>query len=185
MQNNSNELPVLDTERLVLRTIDWIDTDFIFRHFSDPHVTRYLFDEEPLTQPEQAKDIIRFYLDTGRGNSCRWVMIEKKSTLPIGTLGFHKWDPRNQRVEVGYDLQKDFWGQGLMQEAFQKIIHYGFYSMKVNRIDALVAIENKASKKLLERNAFQKEGTLRDYFFQGGQYHDHWLFSLLRKNWIP
>jgi len=43
-----------------------------------------------------------------------------------------------------------------------------------------VYTDNTASLKRLEKLNFQKEGLLRDYFYQGGHYYDHWLLALLR-----
>jgi ribosomal-protein-alanine N-acetyltransferase len=55
--------------------------------------------------------------------------------------------------------------------------------MGLNRIDALVYVENDRSIRLLQRLGFKQEGMLRDYFYLDGKFHDHYLFALLQREW--
>jgi ribosomal-protein-alanine N-acetyltransferase len=55
--------------------------------------------------------------------------------------------------------------------------------MGLNRVEALVYVENHASIRLLERLGFKKEGLLRQYFRRDDTYFDHWLLSLLKAEW--
>ena len=68
-----------------------------------------------------------------------------------------------------------------MTEALQAAIRNGFEHMKLNRIEAIVYVKNNPCIRLLERLGFQKEGTLRDYCYLNGKFHDQYIFSLLRK----
>jgi ribosomal-protein-alanine N-acetyltransferase len=90
----------------------------------------------------------------------------------------------HQRAEIGYDLEKASWKQGIMTEALRAMLQYGFGQMGLNRVEALVYVENEASIHLLERLGFQKEGLLRQYFRRGDTHYDHWLLSLLKAEWI-
>lgn len=183
LMNIDNELPSLETERLLLRPLGMGDLEFVFRHFSDPDVNRYLLDEEPLTTREQAQAIIDFYSLPGRKSYNRWVLVRKMDAHPVGTCGYHQWQTTHHRAEIGYDLEKASWKQGIMTEALRVILSYGFEQMELNRVEALVYVENDASIRLLERLGFQKEGVLRQYFRRGNIYYDHWLLSLLKADW--
>jgi ribosomal-protein-alanine N-acetyltransferase len=180
---SANGMPQLETGRLVLRGLDMDDAEFILRHFGAPSVTEYLLDEEPLTHEEQARDLIRFYLQPAGKTYNRWGILAKAEGILIGTCGFHKWDKRHRRAEIGYDLTPSYWGQGIMTEALHAAIEYGFGEMGLNRIDALVYPENVRSARVLEKLGFQKEGLLREYFCMAGECHDHLLFSLLKREW--
>jgi len=180
---DDNDFPTLETERLNLRQLTLEDTDFIFRHFSDPAVTRYLMDEPPATDHAQAREIIRFYLEPSGKTHNRWGMFRKSDRKPIGTCGYHKWNKRYFRAEIGFDLGPGFWGQGYMTEVLRVVITYGFERMKLNRIDALVYVENDRSIRLLQRLGFKQEGLLRDYFYLDGRFYDHYLFALLQREW--
>jgi ribosomal-protein-alanine N-acetyltransferase len=180
---DENDFPILETERLTLRLLTPNDTDFIFQHFSDPAVTQYLMDEAPVTEHAQAQEIIEFYSKPEGSPHNRWVMIRVSDQQPIGTCGFHKWNRRNFRAEIGFDLGPACWGQGYMTEALGAAIRNGFERMGLNRVDALVYVNNERSLRLLERLGFKQEGVLRDYFYLDGQFHDHYLLSMLRREW--
>jgi len=178
-----NEIPTFEAERLVLQPLRSEHTNFVFQHFSDPRVTRYLLDEPPVTEYSQAEEIVHFYSDAAHKNYNRWVIAQKSDGQPMGTCGYHKWDRRHFRAEIGYDLNPAFWGKSYMTDALKVVISYGFDHMQLNRIDALVYIENERSTRLLQRLGFKQEGLLRDYFFLNGKYYDHYIFSLLKKEW--
>jgi ribosomal-protein-alanine N-acetyltransferase len=177
--------PPIETERLILRQMALEDTDFVFQHFSDSNVTQYLLDEPPVTDYSQAQEIVQFYLEPAGKTHNRWVMVRKSNHQPIGTCGYHTWDKRYFRAEIGYDLSSSFWGQGYMIEALRAIISDGFEQMKLNRIDALVYVENVRSIRLLQRLGFMQEGLLRDYFYLNGKFYDHYLFAMIQREWKP
>jgi ribosomal-protein-alanine N-acetyltransferase len=181
--DSSNEFSALETERLFLRQLDLHDTDFIFQHFCDPEVTRYLMDEPPLTEYAQAQQLIKWYLNPAGKTHNRWGLIRKTDHQLIGTCGYHKWDKRYFRAEIGYDLSPSCWGKGFMREALRAVIQNGFERMGLNRIEALVYIENDRSIRLLQQLGFKQEGLLHDYFYLEGKFYDHFLLALLKKEW--
>lgn len=175
-----NHFPELETERLVLRYLNRDDLEFVYKHFSDPNVCRYLLDENPVSTTAEAEEIINEYLDPVGKTHNRWGIVLKSNKTLVGTCGFHKWDLSHKRAEVGYDLGPDFWGQGIMKEALSEAFRHGFTQMDLNRIDALVYAENERSTGLLTALGFRQEGVLREYFLQAGRYYDHAIYSLLR-----
>lgn len=72
---------------------------------------------------------------------------------------------RFSRAELGYELSKDYWGKGIMKEALQAIIPFGFDEVGIHRIQASVFPENQASIHLLENLGFQKEGIFQEYIY--------------------
>ena len=175
------EFPPLDTTRLYLRTLEPGDLNFLYTHFSQPQVNRYLLDAEPVSRLEQAQEILDFFMHPLNATYNRW-LISKAGGKPIGTCGYHKWDTRNRRVEIGYDLSPAHWNEGYMTEALESVLKYGFETMHLHRVEALVHPENRASLRVVERLGFRQEGLLRNYFYQNGQYHDHWILSLLEQD---
>ena len=175
--------PTLQTDRLILRQLTMEDVDFVFQHFSDPRVTQYLMDEPPVADYAQARAIIDFYLEPEGKTHNRWGIVRRADDRLIGTCGYHKWVKAHCRAEIGYDLSPDCWGQGYMTEALRVAIRNGFERMGLNRIDALVYVDNVPSVRLLQRLGFKQEGLLRAYFCLDGVYYDHLLFALLRREW--
>lgn len=141
-----------------LLTLD--DAESVYLHFSDDEVTHYL-DIESCTCPEKAKEIIEFHL---KDSGCRWGIFEKGTGMLIGTCGYHCWsqDSSNSEAEIGYDLGRAYWGQGLMREVLETVIPFGFTEMKLRKILASVAPRNERSIRLLCRLGFESEAALRD-----------------------
>lgn len=175
--------PALQTDRLILRQLTMEDVDFVFQHFHDPQVSQYLMDEPPVADHAQARAIIDFFLEPEDKTHNRWGIVRRADNQLIGTVGYHKWEKAYFRAEIGYDLSPDCWGQGYMTEALRAVIRHGFERLGLNRIDALVYIDNDRSVQLLQRLGFKKEGLLRDYFCLDGIFFDHFLLALLRREW--
>lgn len=180
--STNNHFPPLETTRLLLRPICAEDSSFVIQHFLNPDVQRYLYDEEPMTMPEQALAIIDFYTASADAAYNRWVIVRKVDQQPMGTCGFHKWSRPHRRAEIGYDLSPDYQGHGYMTEAVAAMIEHGFQRLNLYRIEALVAVENERSLALLHRLGFQQEGILRGYFWSSGQAYDHVTLSRLRSD---
>jgi ribosomal-protein-alanine N-acetyltransferase len=181
--NPPTYFPTLWTDRLILRPLAMADVDFVFQHFGDPRVARYLMDEPPVADYCQARAIINFYLEPEGKNHNRWAIVRQADNRLIGTCGYHKWAKAHFRAEIGYDLSPDCWGQGFMTEALRAAIGNGFERMGLHRIEVLVYVDNDRSIRLLQRLGFKQEGLLRGYFCRDGVYYDHHLFALLRQEW--
>ena len=175
--------PDLTTDRLLLRGVAEGDADFLLRQFSDEDVCRYLYDAEPFTSIDEAEELVRFFIDPEGKNRNRWIIVEKASGEPIGTCGYSRWDKQNDLADLGYDLAPAHWRRGYMSEALAAAIGSGFENMGLNRIEAVISVENVASFTLVERLGFRREGVMRERHLFGGTYYDHYLYSLLAREW--
>lgn len=169
-----------ETERLILRVLKEADIDFIYRQFSDLDMCKY-FNVPPCYSIEQAQEIINCYKNPGKEPQHRWLMVRKSDNVPIGTLGYHCYDNRFNKVEIGYDVWKEFWRQGYASEALPVLLYLCFDHLDVNRLYATLDPENVPSKKLLERYGFSFEGILRETEKVGDRYIDLMYMSLLKK----
>ncbi len=104
--------------------------------------------------------------------------IYKKRKL-IGAVGFHAIDFLNRSTSIGYWLDKDHEGQGVMTKSVQALIDYGFHELKLHRIQILCAVNNLRSKKIPERLGFKQEGFLKDAIYHYGSYFDAYLYGLI------
>ena len=102
----------------------------------------------------------------------------------MGECGFHTWNATHRRAEVFYVMRNEASKQkGLMSEALKEVIKYGFTELELHRIQALIAIENEPSLKLLQKNNFTKEGIMREDYLVDGKNEDSHCFSLLKWEW--
>ena len=173
------ELPVLETERLLLREIKAEDAQNLFINFSNPEVMK-CYGSELMDDIEEARGLIHsFKIGLKEGKAIRWGIQLKNNYSLIGTIGFHAISPKNRRAEIGYELNQSYWGKGLAKEAILKVVEYGFEEMELKRIGAVVFLENESSNELLLKLGFRKEGILRDYMIQNGLSYDTNVYSLL------
>nr|HET6904382.1 GNAT family protein [Ktedonobacteraceae bacterium] len=111
----------------------------------------------------------------------RWGIALKDSDTIIGTGGYVAWNHIWYNAELGYDLARPYWGQGIMTEAVRAMIQFGFEHMGLHRIEAEVMPENTASVRLLRKLDFQEEGVLHERSFWKGGFHDLAIFALLKR----
>jgi ribosomal-protein-alanine N-acetyltransferase len=70
-----------------------------------------------------------------------------------------------------------------MTEALEAVIAYGFQQLMLNRIEAYIDPDNISSRKLLLKAGLTEEGTLREYYYEKGQFVDAVIFSILRRDY--
>lgn len=173
--------PTIRTERLVLRQLRLQDSEHIYSYFSTDEVTKY-YDLEPFTDPVQAENLIISWQERyNNQQGIRWAISLREEDRIIGTCGFHNWSRKHRKAEVGYELSPEYWGQGLMTEALNRIILYGTEELGLHRIGAVIFPDNAASRRLLEDTGFCEEGTLKGYYYKNNKFIDAVIFSKLRQ----
>lgn len=174
--------PKLETEKLILREIELIDREAIYQIYSDDLVT----DESeipPLRSIYEADHlIVQWAEDFQQKKGIRWGIARREDGDLVGTCGYTGWYPA-MRGQIGYDLGRACWGQGLMSEAMQAVLCYGFEEVGLNRIEGLVNPGNERSIHLLNRLGFHREGLLREYGYWKGKFWDQIMYAMLRQDW--
>jgi ribosomal-protein-serine acetyltransferase len=98
----------------------------------------------------------------------------------IGCIDLHDIDWTNANARIGYWLDKDHTGHGIMTRAVQALADYAFEALDLRRVEIHVATENDRSRRIPERLGFTLEGVLRQVQRLRGDYYDHALYALLR-----
>lgn len=175
--------PVLETERLNLRQIRPSDAPLLFDCFADEKVTRF-YNLPQFTRLEQAVGIIEHMLNGyAERRTIRWAITRKDDGHFLGTCGFTGWRWHFFNGQIGYELARPFWRQGIMTEALTAVIHLAFTELNLNRIEALVMPENIASISLLKKLNFTNEGLLRQSGYWENEFHDLYMIALLKEDW--
>jgi len=174
------QFPTLETENLYLRELQPADAADLFRIFGDEDVTRF-YDLYAYHSVAQARELIDFFAESFElERAIRWGIARKHDNVIIGTCGY-VW-LRQFRGEIGYELGRAYWRQGIMSEALPAIVDFGFQQLGLNRVEALVMVDNVASAELLRSLGFHEEGILREHDFFKEQFHDMRCFSMLKKD---
>jgi ribosomal-protein-alanine N-acetyltransferase len=173
--------PVLRTRRLVLRDLKAEDRADVFSVYSNPEVTRCC-DMVTLTDPAQAGEVIRvLQADWEKDSGARWAITRQGFPGVIGICGLG-WHRHNSSALISYDLNREFWNQGIMTEAVRAVVEYAFGQAWLNRITAITVLDNPGSVQVLRHIGFQEEGILRDWGYWKGGFKDVRCLSLLRKD---
>jgi ribosomal-protein-alanine N-acetyltransferase len=154
---NLNPFPVLTSHRLILRQLKNDDINELYNLRCNDIVNKYLFRSVP-----KSIDVVKSFIAQIKNNivsnKCAyWAISLKNSPLLIGTICYWNIDTEKETVEIGYELNPTYHGLGIMQEAIEKVIEYGFSVMQVTVITAFPDKKNKSSVKLLKRNGFKQD----------------------------
>ncbi len=101
----------------------------------------------------------------------------------VGTIGVHRIDWLNRRVEIGYWLGHEFEGRGIMADACRAVLTHLFDELELHRVEIRCAAGNVRSAALAGRLGFTLDGTLREAHWVNGQFHDLLVFGMLRQDW--
>ncbi|WP_447637770.1 GNAT family N-acetyltransferase [Flavobacterium microcysteis] len=171
----------IETERLFLRKIVPETYHYVFEHFSEKELQEFL----GISSPEKLqveKEKFKNGITTHNKSMVLFQLLDKKSNKVIGGCGYHTWYLDHDRAEIGYALTDDnFKGMGLMSEALQHVLAYGFDAMQLHRVEAFISPNNKASIQLVNKFGFIKEGHLRQHYQKDGQFEDSVVYSLLKE----
>ena len=174
------ETPTLETRQLFLRRITEDDHRDWLAVWHSPGVLDYLIDFQGRPNDAVGREIIqwaeRIFSDE---SGIRWAITLKPAEHMIGSCGFHLYNKRDRRAEIGYELHSDYWRRGIMSEALAAILEFCFQRLDVHRVEADVVEGNAASAALLKKAGFTLEGVWRERVYKRGVFQSLWQFGLL------
>ena len=176
-------IPMLETQRLRLRKIEYSDIDDVYNYASRGEVTEYL-----LWSAHESKAFTKAYLrevqkQYRRQNFFDWGITLKEENRIIGTCGFSAFNIIHNTGEIGYVLNPNYWGQGIATEAARMVITFGFEVLNLNRIEAKIMIENITSRRVLEKCGMKSEGIKREGVYAKGRYRNVEVFSITKNDY--
>jgi RimJ/RimL family protein N-acetyltransferase len=142
--------PMLETERLRLRSFREADLDAYAAICADPEVMRYLGDGRALSRADawrQMALIIGHWTLRGYG---LWAVEERATGALVGRLGFFKpegWPG----FELGWMLRRASWGRGYATEGAGRALPHAFTEMGRDHLISLIRPDNRASIRVAER----------------------------------
>lgn len=151
---------MLQTERLVLRNFVESDDKDTFEYSCSP-----LVGANAGWKPHESIFETRLIMkEIFLGHESIFAIVLKESDKLIGSIGLIPDPKRNNPnvLMIGYAMSYKYWGRGLMTEAANKVISYGFDNLKLSRISCCCYPFNSRSKSVIKKCGFVYEGTLKD-----------------------
>ncbi len=109
----------------------------------------------------------------------QFAIIDLKNGDFLGGCGLNHINKTDKAANLGYWVRSSRMKQGIATAATLLLADFGFKELKLNRIEILVAIENKASQRVAMKAGAVREGILRNRLLLQGKIHDAVMFSLI------
>ena len=112
-------------------------------------------------------------------NIFSWAIVIKKNMLHIGNLKIDPINHKNLYGEYGIMIgDRREWGKGYANEASKAVIKFCFDSLKLNKINLGVLINNKAALRLYQKLGFRIEGHLKKHEIHNGTFVDTYRMTI-------
>lgn len=169
----------LHGEDVTLHVVEDADVDFLCETINDPAVRAGLAFARPKTAQAE-----REWVDSVAGPDADDVhLLICADGDPVGTVGLDGVDERAGIGELGYYVAADAWGNGYATDEARTLADYAFTELRLHRIQAKAFAGNAASKRVLEKVGFEREGVLRDHWYRDGTHEDVHVYGLLESEW--
>ncbi|MBC7696351.1 MAG: GNAT family N-acetyltransferase [Burkholderiales bacterium] len=101
---------------------------------------------------------------------------------PVGSIGLHlQTDILRKNAEIGYWLGEAYWGKGIIKNAIEQIVDYGFKNMDIVRVFARIYGTNISSQRVIEKVGFKLEGRFEKTIFKNNKFLDELIYAIRKK----
>ncbi len=142
-----------------------------------------------LNDPENSTWLLSLYRLRKYNRIIHGMVLKKSDNLlylvydgdqPLGLAGLYLIDLIDKTAMLWYVLgDKSYAGQGVMTAAVNLLLEKAFIDLKLHSVQALVAEENSASQRVLEKNNFKRSGIQREAHARGDHFQNRICFDLL------
>ncbi|WP_125979713.1 GNAT family N-acetyltransferase [Loigolactobacillus iwatensis] len=170
-------MAVIETPRLRLRPITMTDAVDLFQVLRDADVVRYLRYQQATNLAAIQQEITDHF---GRDISTVFG-IELKSSKKL--VGFFEFHPNGNSGILTYALAQADWGKGIVPEAGQALVRYGFETLNFQRLEAHYAAINQKSARVMEKLGMIDRGKIQDFRSQTGEIISVKAYDLTKEQW--
>lgn len=174
-----------EDEFVTLRRVSPADASLIRAWRAEPGARRF----QPLRQV--SLDALREMLarrvarpiDPAFEGEAQWLIFAEGE--PVGWVGLEVLSREHGIGTVGYTVAGRFWGRGYASAGLRALLPLALAPEGANlwRLEAVAAVANAASRRVLAKAGFQEEGIAREYLAIDGVRVDHVRVALLRPEW--
>ena len=153
---------ITQTPRLIIREFLPEEQGTYLHHFTDEEVCLYL----PKRTTDERINIFQIALANYENSKLTgiWGMFNKETGEFIGSCLLRPFNGDPKILEVGYSMDKKYWGQGIGTEMAEAMITHGFSDINIDEIVGVTVLENISSQRVLEKAGLKRA----DNFFRDG-----------------
>jgi len=158
-------IPILETDRLILRPLTIDDAQAVFEWVGDERVAKYM-----IYPCHKNIEVTKEWLSSLKNleNEFTWGFELKKNHILIGSGGI-RFRPDEECWSFGYNIRYDCWNNGYATEAVKKIIEYAYTEYGARNFCAEHAVENTASGRVIEKCGLNFVGYSKYAKFDGSE----------------
>jgi len=166
----------LHDDDITLRTVEREDLAFLQQYRNAPAVRRGM----PRVHPENRERIEGAFEEYMSGNEgVNLVVTTTGESDSVGFVSLFDVNETSGRAELALWITPAERGNGYATAAGEVMLSYAFEERRFNRVTAGALATNAASRRVLEKLGFEREGSLREYFYAKGEYVDRIVYGLL------
>lgn len=141
------EIPIIETERLILRPLDVKDAESVFEWTGDERVAEYM-----IYPCHKNIEVTKEWLKSLENleNEYTWGFVRKSDGRLIGSGGI-RFRTDEKVWSFGYNLRYDCWGNGYATETSKRMIEYVITEHNASEFVAEHAVDNQASGRVIEK----------------------------------
>jgi ribosomal-protein-alanine N-acetyltransferase len=149
---------IASTPRLIIREFLPEELEIYLHHFTDEEVCLYL----PQRTTEERINIFQTALANYPNSKLTgiWGMFDKETGEFIGSCLLRPFNDDTKVLEVGYSMDKKYWGIGIGTEMAQAMVAHGFSNVSIDEVVAVTVLENIGSQRVLVKAGLQRVDNL-------------------------
>ena len=153
-------IPVLETERLILRGPEASDFDASAAMWADERVVKHI-SGTPTPRPESWRRLLTHIGHWQAMNFGYWVVVEKSTGLFVGEIGFADFQREMEpsikgSMEAGWVTSPDFHGRGYATEAVQAAIDWAHKNFPEKTITCIICTGARSLYQRCPQNGFHR-----------------------------
>lgn len=117
------------------------------------------------------------------GTGVTYAIIETSNRKLAGVVSLMQIHREHRRAELGYWIAVDHWNKGFATEASEALVHFGFHTLGLHRIESTHFVRNPASGKVMQKLGMKQEGIARESAVKWDRYESLVRYAILAPEW--
>ena len=88
-----------------------------------------------------------------------------------------------QNGAIGYWIDKDVAGLGLIPEAVVVVLQFAFETLRLHRVEVAIIPRNASSRRVAQKLELRDEGTAIGFLEINGEWEDHVRYAMISDEW--
>ena len=181
-QRWSERVPPLRGDLTTLREVALSDVSTLFTLFSDPAVTAYMAPPPP-TLAKFAGFVVWSHQERKHGQGLCFGIVPDGMTAAVGILQVRSLDSTLSSAEWGFVLSAHFWSTGAFFDAADLLVEFAFTTMRIDRLDARIALRNRRAHAAVQRLGARPGETLESTSPTGIPRDPELVWTLREEDW--